>query len=69
MLDNYYAVAEVAEILECPDELVVVPLVEADGGSSRTYMTPTRPAPIWLASLILCDSPPESVSAERESVR
>ena len=38
-------------------------------GSSNTYMTPTRPEPIWLASLILCASPPERVSAARLSDR
>ena len=38
-------------------------------GSSSTYITPTRPAPIWLARRIRWASPPESVSAERESVR
>ena len=33
------------------------------------YNTPVSPLPICVASLILCDSPPESVEAERESVR
>ena len=32
-------------------------------GSSKMYVTPTRPAPIWLASLILCASPPLKDSA------
>ena len=32
-------------------------------GSSRTYVTPTRPEPIWLANLIRWASPPERVSA------
>ena len=38
-------------------------------GSSRTYVTPTNPEPIWLASLILCASPPDKVSALLSSVR
>jgi len=38
-------------------------------GSSRMYMTPTRPEPIWLARRMRCASPPESVSALRSSVR
>ena len=38
-------------------------------GSSNTYITPTRPDPIWLASLILCASPPESVLAPLERFR
>ena len=38
-------------------------------GSSRTYSTPTSPAPTWLASRIRCASPPESVGAERSSAR
>ena len=38
-------------------------------GSSRTYITPVRPEPIWLASRMRCASPPESVSAERVSER
>ena len=32
-------------------------------GSSSTYVTPTRPDPIWLANLILWASPPDNVSA------
>ena len=38
-------------------------------GSSRIYSTPVRALPIWVASLILWLSPPDSVAAERESVR
>ena len=36
-------------------------------GSSNTYMTPVKPLPIWLAKRMRCASPPERVSAERES--
>ncbi len=36
-------------------------------GSSRMYITPTSPEPIWLASRMRCASPPESVSALRSS--
>ena len=32
-------------------------------GSSSTYVTPTRPDPIWLANLIRWASPPDRVSA------
>ena len=32
-------------------------------GSSSTYITPTRPAPIWLARRMRCASPPDRVSA------
>ena len=38
-------------------------------GSSRTYVTPTNPEPIWLANLILWASPPDNVSALLSSVR
>src|SRR5205823_1336923 len=38
-------------------------------GSSRMYMTPVSPDPTWLARRMRCDSPPESVSALRSSVR
>ncbi len=38
-------------------------------GSSRMYMTPTSPEPIWLASRMRCASPPDSVSALRLSDR
>ena len=38
-------------------------------GSSNTYITPTKPAPIWLARRMRCASPPERVSAERERER
>ena len=38
-------------------------------GSSRMYMTPTRPAPIWLARRMRWASPPERVSALRSRVR
>ena len=34
-------------------------------GSSRMYMTPTRPEPIWLARRMRCASPPDKVSALR----
>ena len=33
------------------------------------YNTPLNPLPICVASLIRCDSPPESVPARRESVK
>ena len=36
-------------------------------GSSSTYITPVKPLPIWLAKRIRCASPPDKVSAERES--
>ena len=32
-------------------------------GSSNIYKTPTKPEPIWVASLILWDSPPDNVPA------
>ena len=38
-------------------------------GSSRMYITPTNPAPIWLASRMRCASPPDSESALRSRVR
>ena len=38
-------------------------------GSSSTYVTPTRPDPIWLANLILWASPPDNVSALLSSVK
>ena len=38
-------------------------------GSSRMYRTPTRPDPIWVARRMRCDSPPDSVFADRLSVR
>jgi hypothetical protein len=38
-------------------------------GSSRTYSTPERPLPIWLARRMRCASPPESVGAARCNVR
>ena len=38
-------------------------------GSSRIYVTPTKPAPIWLANLILWFSPPDKVSALLSSVK
>ena len=36
-------------------------------GSSSTYITPVKPLPIWEAKRIRCASPPDNVSAERES--
>ena len=38
-------------------------------GSSRTYRTPTRPEPIWVANRIRCASPPDRVPAARSSDR
>ena len=38
-------------------------------GSSRIYKTPTRDEPIWVASLILCASPPDKVALLRAKVR
>ena len=38
-------------------------------GSSSTYITPVKPDPIWVASLILWDSPPESVAALLDNVK
>src|SRR5450631_1148533 len=38
-------------------------------GSSRMYMTPTKPEPIWLARRMRCASPPDNVSALRSRVR
>ena len=38
-------------------------------GSSSTYITPIKPAPIWLARRIRWASPPDRVSAERARVR
>ena len=38
-------------------------------GSSKTYVTPTNPDPIWLASLILWASPPDNVWALLSRVR
>ena len=38
-------------------------------GSSRTYVTPVRAEPIWLARFILCASPPESEFVLRLRVR
>ena len=38
-------------------------------GSSRMYSTPVSPLPICVASLMRCASPPDSVPAERLSVR
>ena len=36
-------------------------------GSSSTYVTPTNPAPIWLARRMRCPSPPDSDGAARSS--
>ena len=38
-------------------------------GSSRMYSTPCNPDPICVASRMRCASPPDSVSALRDSVR
>ena len=38
-------------------------------GSSRIYITPTSPAPIWLAKRIRWASPPDNVSALRSRVK
>ena len=38
-------------------------------GSSRTYNTPHNPLPSWLANRIRWASPPDSVLADRSSVR
>ena len=38
-------------------------------GSSKTYITPVRPLPIWLARRMRWASPPERVSAERLKFR
>ena len=38
-------------------------------GSSSTYITPTKPAPTWLASRMRWASPPDKVSALRSKVR
>ena len=38
-------------------------------GSSRMYRTPVSPAPICVANLILCASPPDNVPAGLDSVR
>ena len=38
-------------------------------GSSKTYNTPDKLTPTWLANLILWPSPPESVFVERSKVR
>ena len=38
-------------------------------GSSRTYMTPVKPEPIWEANLILWDSPPDKVPDSLDNVR
>src|SRR6266851_4029961 len=38
-------------------------------GSSRMYRTPISLEPIWVASRIRCDSPPDSVLAARSTVK
>ena len=38
-------------------------------GSSSTYITPIKPAPIWLARRMRWASPPDKVSAERARVK
>ena len=38
-------------------------------GSSSTYRTPVSPEPIWVASLILWDSPPDKVLVSLERVK
>ena len=69
VLNDDDGVAEVAQAVERVGQALVVALVQADEDSSKKYMTPTSPEPIWLASRMRCASPPESVSALRSSVR
>ena len=38
-------------------------------GSSNIYITPVSPDPIWVASLILWDSPPDKVAALLDNVK
>ena len=69
MLHHDDGVAQITQVEQGLEQPLVVPLVQTDGGSSSTYMTPTRPAPIWLASRMRWASPPERVSAERDRLR
>ena len=69
MLDNDQGVAQIPQVLQRPQQLIVVPLVQTDGrlvqniqhahqGRTDLGSQPDH----WL-------SPPERVPAERESVR
>jgi hypothetical protein len=68
VLDHDHGVAEVAQA-QGAEQAFVVALVQADRGFVEHVHHAVRPEPIWLARRMRCASPPESVSAERSSVR
>jgi hypothetical protein len=69
VLDDDHAVAEIAQVLERGEQPVVVALVQADRRLVQHVHDAGQPEPICDASRMRCDSPPESVSAERSSAR
>jgi hypothetical protein len=69
VLDHEHRVAEIAQVRQRFSSRSLSRWCRPMDGSSRMYMTPTSPAPIWLARRMRWASPPESVSALRSRVR
>jgi hypothetical protein len=69
VLDDEHRVAEVAQVPQRPISRSLSRWCRPIDGSSSTYITPVSPEPICDASRMRCDSPPDSVSAERSSDR
>jgi hypothetical protein len=69
VLDHDHRVAEVAQVCRVFSSRSLSRWCRPMEGSSRMYITPTRPAPIWLARRMRWASPPDRVSALRSRVR
>ena len=69
VLDHEHRVAEVAQPLECRDELRVVALVQPDRGLVEHVEHADQRRPICVASRIRWASPPDSVAAARSIER
>ena len=59
VLDHDHRVAQVAQVVRVPSRRSLSRWCRPMEGSSSTYITPTRPAPIWLARRMRCASPPD----------
>ena len=69
MLHHQQSIAGICQFPQRSQQFGVVLLMRPMLGSSSIYSTPTSPDPICVASLILWDSPPERVPADRDIVR
>jgi hypothetical protein len=65
VLDDDHGVAEVAQMGQRASRRSLSRWCRPMEGSSRMYITPTSPAPIWLARRMRWASPPDRVSALR----